>query len=378
MSSLEPLTDLQKIIMRDFYRTPDVLISVNKIERRRIWDSFVDNRDIREIAHLENQVPALYSEMEKALSQEKNIQSAVFSECVYAQGLAEKFHLSVFKNYPENFKIAMDGQTDILHGLRDLSVRYSYSSENDSKTLYQAGGAGGVDCALHSKDVGQPIMIELKEPYAKTSEPDLPKYGEDGFIVSTEVFEKSYPQFKPMLDEQIEKNLNFFEKMGTNIADFSSTSIEKAVTENYAGNKFAHVICTEDENGKLVMLPSNHVANWAELEGEIRPSGRNPYGVWTPKKLLRMLIEMGASVDGDEVRILLSRLKTANARGSKKISRYKINPLFFVRESGIEIRGSDAYFSINAVEQLNPTITAKMNFKGLDVAEVRKFYEGLL
>ena len=378
MSSLEPLTDLQKIIMRDFYRTPDVSISVSKIERRRIWDSFVDNRDIREIAHLEIQVPALYSEMEKALSQERNIQSAVFSECVYAQGLADKFHLSVFKNYPENFKIVMDGQTDILHGLRDLSVRYSYSSQNDSKTLYQAGGAGGVDCALHSKDVSQPIMIELKEPYAKTSEPDLPKYGEDGFIVSTEVFEKSYPQFKSMLDEQIGKKLNFFEKMGNNIADFSSTSIEKAVTENYAGKKTAHVICTEDENGKLVMLPSNHVANWAELEGEIRPSGRNPYDVWTPKTLLRMLTDIGASVEGDMVRIPISRLKTANARGSKKISRYKINPLFFVRESSIEIRGSDVYFSINVVEQLNPTITAKMNFKGLDVAEVRKFYEGLL
>jgi hypothetical protein len=378
MANLEPLTDLQKVIMRDFYRTPDISISVKKMERRRIWDSFVDNRDITEIAHLENQVPALYSEMEKALNQERNIQAAVFSECVYAQGLADKFHLSVFKSYPDNFKIAMDEQADNFHGLRDLSIRYSYSSQNDSKTLYQAGGAGGVDCALHLKNASQAIMIEMKEPYAKTSEPDLPKYGEDGFIVSTDVFENSYPQFKSMLDEQIEKKLNFFEVMGNNIGDFSSTSIEKAVTENYSGSKFAHVICTEDENGHLVMLPSNHVANWAELEGEIRPAGRNPYDVWTPKKLIVMLTEMGASIEGDMVKILLSRLKTANARGSKKISRYKINPLFFVRESSIEVRGPDAYFSINEVEQLNPTITAKMNFKGLEVAAVRKFYEGLL
>jgi hypothetical protein len=284
----------------------------------------------------------------------------------------------VFKNYPDNFKIAIDEQADTFHGLRDLSIRYSYSNQNDSKTLYQAGGAGGVDCALHLKNASQAIMIEMKEPYAKTSEPDLPKYGEDGFIVSTDVFENSYPQFKSMLDEQIKQKLNFFEAMGNNIGDFSSSSIEKAVTENYAGTKFAHVICTEDENGKLVMLPSNHAANWAELEGEIRPAGRNPYDVWTPKKLQEMLTEMGASFDGDMVRILLSRLKTANARGSKRISRYKINPLFFVRASSIEVRGSDAYFSINAVEQLNPTITAKMNFKGLEVAAVRKFYEGLL
>lgn len=377
MTHLEPLTDLQKLIMRDFYGTPDVSISVNRIERRKIWDNFIENRDLSEIAHLETLVPALYSEMEKALSQERNIQSAVFSECVYAQGLADKFHLPLFKNYPDNFRVLIDGQKDALHGFRDLAARYSYSNKNDSKTLYQAGGAGGVDCALNSKDASQPIMIEMKEPYAKTSEPDLPKYGEDGFIVSTEVFENNYPQFKSMLDEQIEKKLNVFEKMGNNIADFSPASIEKAVTQNYSGKKYAHVICTEDENGKLVLLPSNHVSSWAKLEGEIRPSGRNPYDVWTPKRLLSMLIEMGAIVEKDLVRISLSHLKTANARGSKKISRYKINPLFFVRESSIEIRGNEAYFSIKAVEQLNPTITAKMNFKGLDVTQVRKFYERL-
>ncbi len=377
MTHLEPLTDLQKLIMRDFYGTQDVSISVNRIERRKIWDNFIENRDLGQIAHLETLVPALYSEMEKALSQERNIQSAVFSECVYAQGLADKFHLPLFKNYPDNFRVLIDGQKDALHGFRDLAARYSYSNKNDSKTLYQAGGAGGVDCALNSKDASQPIMIEMKEPYAKTSEPDLPKYGEDGFIVSTEVFENNYPQFKSMLDEQIEKKLNVFEKMGNNIADFSPASIEKAVTQNYSGKKFAHVICTEDENGKLVLLPSNHVSSWAKLEGEIRPSGRNPYDVWTPKRLLSMLIEMGAMVEGDLVRISLSHLKTANARGSKKISRYKINPLFFVRESSIEIRGNEAYFSIKAVEQLNPTITAKMNFKGLDVTQVRKFYERL-
>jgi hypothetical protein len=378
MTSPEPLTDLQKIIMRDFYRTPDIDISVNKSERKKIWDHFVENRDISEISHLENQVPALYSEMENALSQERNIQPAVFSECVYSQGLADKFHLSVFKNYPENFRIKLDGHGDKLHGLRDLAVRYSYSSQNEVKTLYQAGGAGGVDCAFQSKDLDQPIMIEMKEPYARTSEPDLPKYDEDGYIVSTDSFYQSYPQFKPMLEEQIQKKLNVFEKIGNNIADFSAESIEKAVTENYAGKKYAHVICTEDESGKLVMLPSNHVALWAKLEGEIRPSGRNSYGVWTPIKLLEMLLEMDATVDGDVVRIPVSRLKSANARGSKKLSRFKINPLFFVRASNVQIKGTDAYFSIGAVRQLNPSITAKMNFKGLDIAEVRKFYVGLV
>lgn len=378
MTNLESLTDAQKMIMRDFYRTPDVSITLDKNERRKIWNDFVENRDIQEISHLENQVPALYSEVEKALNHQKNIQPAVFSECVYAQGLADKFHLPVFINHPENFRIAMDGRVDDLHGLRDLTVRYSYSSKSDSKTLFQAGGANGVDCALRSPATNEPIMIEMKEPYAKTSEPDLPKYGEDGFMVLTDRFHKKHPQFGPMLSEQIGKKLNFFEQMGSNISDFSTSSIEKAVTDNYAGKKFAHVICTEDENGFLVMLPANHVGKWAALEGEIRPSGKNPSKVWTPNRLLQVLRDMGAVVNGGVVRIPLSSISTTNARGGKKISRYKINPLFFVREQSIEIKGSDVYFSLGKIQQLIPTVAAKMNFKGLNVVEVRNYYKGLL
>jgi hypothetical protein len=378
MISLEPLTDLQKIIMRDFYRTPDITIAIDKSERSKIWDSFVDNRDIEEVAHLVNQVPALHSEVEKALEQERNLQPAVFSECVYAQGLADKFHLSEFKSHPEGFRIQLGQTSDSFHGVRDLAVRYSYSSKNDSKSLFQAGGAGGVDCAYKSNDLGEPIMIEMKEPYARTSEPDLPKYGEDGHIVSSKEFEEKYPQFKTMLEEQIKKKLNVFEKMGNNIADFSPESIEKAVTENYSGKKFAHVICTEDENGKLVMLPSNHVAVWAELEGEIRPSGRNSYSVWTPSRLLEMLVDMGAEISNQRVKLSVSKLKTANARGGKNVSRYKINALFFVRATNVEIKESEAFFSIDAIKQLNPSITAKMNFKNLDIEDIRKFYKELL
>jgi hypothetical protein len=87
---------------------------------------------------------------------------------------------------------------------------------------------------------------------------------------------------------------------------------------------------------------------------------------------------MDASIQGDTVKIPVARLKTANARGGKNVSRYKINALFFVRTTNIEIRESSAFFSVDAVKQLNPSITAKMNFKGLDIAEVRKFYARLI
>ena len=73
--------------------------------------------------------------------------------------------------------------------------------------LIQAGGCGGIDSALITVMDLNVYTIEFKEPGAKTSEPDLPKYGEDGKIVITDDFISRYPQFEAMLREQ--KDLNF-------------------------------------------------------------------------------------------------------------------------------------------------------------------------
>ena len=364
--------------MRYFYEKPNICVSLNKSERKAIWNDFVSARNIQRISHLEKHIPALYAEMAKAIDHEKNIQPAVFSECVYAQSLAEKFELSLFKNHLEQPKLKL--QIGLKHSekLNDLNVRYSYSNLNGSNILYQAGGANSVDCAFNSQDEKELTWIEMKEPYARTSEPDLPKYAEDGFIVSSDSFEKNYPQFKSMLEEQLIKELNVFEHIGHNISEFSPSSIEKAVTENYSGKKFADVICTEDEEGMLVMLPSNHVAMWSQLEGEIRPSGRNSYEVWTPLRLIETLSRLDAVIENELVRIPVGNLKTSKARGSSALSRYKINPFFFVRLSHVEISDDVATFPLNAVKQLNPSITAKMNFKGLSVEKVQAFYSDLI
>jgi hypothetical protein len=158
------------------------------------------------------------------------------------------------------------------------------------------------------------------------------------------------------------------------VSNFSTESLKKAVTENYAGKKYAHVICTEDEMGKLVMLPSNHVAQWAKLEGEIRPSGRNSYKVWTPKHLKKVLLNLGATYDSDVVSLPVSALKTSKARGGSDVSRYKIDPFFFIRKTEVTINGDFAQFSLEAIRQLNPSITAKIKFEGLNIKDIQNFY----
>ena len=73
--------------------------------------------------------------------------------------------------------------------------------------------------------------------------------------------------------------------MGSNVHDFDPRSVNAAVTKNYQAKKFADVLCTEDKDTRLVMLPINQAQLWAKTEGEIRPAGRNHYAVWTPNAL---------------------------------------------------------------------------------------------
>jgi hypothetical protein len=368
------LSKAQKIMLSDFYSKPSTKVAFNTAERRKIWDEFKVERNIKKFNYIEEAVPAIFAEINKAVVHEKNIQPAVFSECVYAQAFANKFNLSVFENHINSEGIKFDFSGIEIPNAEDLTIRYSYSRLDKKISLVQAGGAGGVDCALISFEEKIATMIELKEPYARTSAPDLPKYGEDGFLISSEKFAQENPQFKSMLEEQIRKRFNIFENIGSNLSDFSAESIESAVTENYSGEKFADFICTEDSSGYLVLVPSSHVAMWAKLEGELRPTGRNSYPVWTPNKLLSVLKEKGGSVHADTVTMPLSSFKQSKARGGENISRFKISPLFFVRSADVENTKGTVTFKLDAVKQNIPDITAKINFKNLQVSEVKKFY----
>ena len=374
MNSTTSLSDAQKKVLADFYRGSFVKVAFNRIERKKIWNEFKKNRDIKKYVYLEKVAPAIFAELNKSLDNKRNIQSAVFSECVYAQSLADKFNLSIFENHinREGVKFNFGGIT--IPRAENLTIRYSYTRNDKQLSLVQAGGASGVDSALISFAERFATMIELKEPYAKTSEPDLPKYGEDGYLISSEKFERENPQFKSMLEEQIKKGFNVFDKLGKNYTNFSSESIKSAVNENYSGEKLAHFICTEDSSGFLALIPTCHVANWAKLSGELRPTGRNSYAVWTPNKLINVLKEKGGSFKGEFAILPLSSFKRAKERGGEKVSRLKINPMFFVRSKDVIYTEGKVQFKISDVEQNIPGITTKIDFRKLQVSAVKEFY----
>lgn len=362
--------------MATFYGRPKQKVVFRKSKRTKIWEKFRDSRTFP-VEDLSVLCPALLAELNKAESSGNLVQAAVFSECVYAQALASMLHLEHFSNWSDTAPKVSDKSKFLLsrHG---IVPRYIYQSQKSSWALVQAGGSGGVDCAILNFDTQEIFMCEFKEPGAKTTEPDLPKYGEDGFLISTKEFETKHPQFTDMLQEKISSAINFWDVMGTNVHGFSVASVEKAISENYAGEKFADVICVEDADGYLTMLPADQVQGWAEVIGEIRPGGKNDYKPWTPKKLEEFIKSSGGSVINTEVVVPKSSLTATAPKGGRGVSRYKLNSIFFVRSGDVRFVGGEAYFKLSEVRQLNPTISAHMFFhkkdKKLKIAKVHDFY----
>jgi len=367
-----PLTKLQREIMSEFYSIKPTRVIFNKTERDDLWEKAISRESNIDFALLDSKCPALSHQIRKSYESGKNIQSATFSECVYAQTFANMLSLEKFVNCLEDSDFIPDSIKQLLKSYH-LFPRYSYSNANKSRMLIQAGGCNGIDSALITVINLNIYTIEFKEPSAKTSEPDLPKYKEDGILRVTDKFLLRYPQFNEMLKEQT--GLNFFEVMGSNINKFSKESIDIAISNNYT-KKYADVICTEDINGYLVMIPANQVSNWANIVGEIRPAGRNHYDVWTPNALKRFLMNKKAKFNGNKVTINKEQLGIRTERGgNKRVSGYKINPLFFIYTKHCEVKGSLVSFDIGKVQQLNPTITGKMFFRELKYDEVKEYYK---
>ena len=364
----------QKSLMKDFYAQNLTQVPLNKRQRQEIWKAFKKNREIPKPG-LDKTCPALVLELEKAIRNKKNVQSAIFSECVYAQTLANMLRLTEFQPADPLGSVlpAVVLATLTKH---KLTPRYLYSNLGGDRFLVQAGGPGGIDCLYIDIKRNNAITIEFKEAASKISEADLPEYDETGLVRKSTDFVNKHPQFERMLDEQIEKKLNFFDKKGSNIKDFTDESVEWAITKNYSNEKFADLICVEDSQGFLAMVPANHAAMWSLNKGEIRPAGRNHYPVFTPKALKAFLTDAGGHVDGNRVQFPIQKLNTSKPRGgNEEVNRYKINSLFFIYSERVTIENNIACFNLEDVEQLKPTISAHMFFKSLDVHKVRLHYK---
>lgn len=65
------LSDSQKIVLEDFYRGPFKKVAFNKLERKKIWNEFKKDRNIKKYVYLEKTAPAIFAELNKSLENKK-------------------------------------------------------------------------------------------------------------------------------------------------------------------------------------------------------------------------------------------------------------------------------------------------------------------
>lgn len=372
---LKPATAKQKRLLEKFYAIPNTKVVYAKQERKAIETPY-NRKRIQPPTSLIERCPAMWAEFQKSIANKKNIQPAVFSECSYAQTLANMMGLSVFFEMSEIPTHLLEQIGAKLNELK-IKPRYFYFAEDFSSVLVQAGGNASTDAALIDSLKNEVFLIEFKEQAAKTTEADLKNgYNELGKFSASETMAKDYPQFQKMINEKLDLGLNFFQYDGKNIRDFDSAGVKFAITHNYEHSKPADVICVEDRDGYLVMMAANHAAEYAsKVEGEIRPAGRNISKVWTPQDLRVVIESKQGEVSSGKIVMPLASFKTAKARnGNDDVSRYKIGSRYFVRAENIQIVSGKCYFSIEDVGQLIPTISAKMFFPKLTIEDVRAQY----
>jgi hypothetical protein len=57
------LSKAQKIMLSDFYSKPSTKVAFNTAERRKIWDEFKVERNIKKFNYIEEVVPAIFAEI---------------------------------------------------------------------------------------------------------------------------------------------------------------------------------------------------------------------------------------------------------------------------------------------------------------------------
>lgn len=356
--------------LAEFYALPATKVVYDKRARKSLWKR-TKSKELVNISEIRTICPALAHQIDKSYKSGQNIQAAVFSECAYAQTYANMLGLTEFIVCGHN-SAALPGEVKRLLSERFMTPRYAYTNALRNKFLVQAGGCKSIDCALIDMAPLSIYTLEFKEPLAKTSEPDLPKYGEDGKLSNVADFLKKYPHFEAMLNEHID--MNFFDLIGKNEHAFSTQSINIAVSQNYL-RKYADFICTEDKFGMFTIMPASDIAIWAEISGEIRSAGRNSLQVWSKTMCNACIAQLDGEICGSIVRVPLNKLYFRKERGGDdKISAYKLNPVLFVRVENCTVSDGFITFCYDDVRQLKPTIAGKIDFSNIEYSKMRSHY----
>lgn len=306
-------------------------------------------------------VKSVRAEVERQFTAKKRLQSGTLCECVMAETIANIYNLDCFADVFHTY--IRDLPANILYRLRDddnrILCRYIYYNKNDMNTfLIQYGNPTRYDADLYIDN--KIVKIEFKDKIARAGEKET-EYDDEGKLIYTEKFADENPDYIPLIERFNEGN-NIVDLLGNYQID--NDADKKALLKAYFKNLGFETLVSLDENSQLVAITEDciEVSNGKEflsLDGsEIRRSGKNSYGVFTPNLLLKSILEADGKIENNIVTIPSNRM--TDRINNSKITGKKINHLFYVKADNVTDKNGNYVFSIDNVKQLKPTLSVHM------------------
>ena len=307
-------------------------------------------------------------EIEKQYRIEKGLQSGILSECVYAQTLSrilglekcldlDSTPLNSIPVHCRHFIQFLQSRSDYFSAARYVY----YSSKDIEKFIVQYGNPDAGDAHIIYYD--NEIHIEFKEPNAKVGENDL-ELDMYGKLIASEKLQMENPLIKPYLDEFNSKH-NLFELLGTNYKLDSEDNL--LMVQNYFESRKIDLLITS-KNSELICVDTDNLLDDIDGEpiistegSEIRSTGRNHSKLLLKDNFRKLVVEKcEGKIEGNRCTIKkydLPGYGEVVGRGGSKITRYKLNYIFFVPIGNVVFINDELTFDIDKVEQCKPTIS---------------------
>lgn len=346
------------------------------------YDKFTDINQFysldKKIARNIKKVKSVRAEVERQFEINRRLQSGTLCECVMAETIAQIYGLDCFADVFHTY--IRELPANILYRLRDdnnrILCRYIYyNKENLNTFLIQYGNPTRYDADLYIDN--QIVKLEFKDKIARAGEKET-EYNDEGKLVYSEKFAEENPDYIPLI-ERFNKENNIIDLTGN--YKINDDADKKAILKAYFKSLGFESLVSLDDNSQLVAITEGCIdtkdgKEFLSLDGsEIRRSGKNYYGVFTEKLLLKSIRNIGGEIIDDNVKIPVNNM--TDRTNNRRITGKKINHLFFVKIENIKEESGYYTFTLNNVKQLKPTLCVHMQIIS-DRVELMKFYEDIL
>lgn len=315
----------------------------------KIWYRFLNGE--KRFSNLLKKHPVIRSTIKHQFVKREALQSGHLNEVVCGISLATENNL---QEYYDPF-----GENEIPEYIAKNIIettRFTYGN-SDGTTLLQLGGPNDVDF-IKVLPNGKKTRIEAKDVLSKAGENDMPLYDEEGHF-----FVNSDNELLNTIAQYFNERADIFSIEGSNYHNFSN-DIKRKAFESYCKAKKIDQMVFRCKDGNFVIIDPEKDIDYINFDvAELRPAGRNPHAVFTPKKLESVLKRMGATIKNGRVFIDEDCVSQTKGRGMSQITRIKFGSFFFVRIGKTKKQDEIISFNLVDVQQLKPTFSIHMTIR---------------